>query len=120
MEVPELDIEDRSKIWDAMQMIYMDTDPKYELDYIARVCVESKYTNQELRDILFFEVLPSVRFNLLMFPAPEWCGFETEWLIKRVLDKHRFGRRKPILFRFYTSTWWKKLEDKIEYVRKYS
>jgi len=120
MKAPELDIEDRSKIWDSMQMLFMDTDPEFEIEYIAAVCAGSKYTSDELEAILFNEVLPACRFNLNMFPAPEWCGFEINWLIERVLKKHRYNRRKPIWFRFYTNQWWKKIKVEIEQLRRYS
>ncbi|GAB2877740.1 hypothetical protein ACCI51_08445 [Microbulbifer echini] len=113
MKTPEKDIEDRLKVWDAMQMLYMDTDPDYEINYIAKVCTSSKYTIQDLKSILFQEVLPACRFNLIMQPAPEWAGFEINWLKKRVLSKHRFGKRRPILLRKYTSDLWEKIETNI-------
>lgn len=118
MQSPEQDVTDRSPVWDALQMLYMDTDVSLSYDYIIKICASSKYSLQELDEILYNEVLPAVRFNMLMLPAPEWQGFELEWLKQRVLKKHRFGRRRPIWFRLYTSLHWKKVRPKIESARQ--
>jgi len=98
-------------------MLYMDTDPNCELDRIAKVCASSKYSLEELELILFNEVFPACRFNMLMPPAPEWCGFEIDWLTKRVIQKHRHGKRKLLFLRYYTSCWWKKLRPRIKDAR---
>lgn len=117
MKPPEADIANRAEIWDAMQMLYMDTDPALEIAYIARVCAESSYTVDELALILFNEVLPACRFNLGYLVAPQWAGFEKKWLINRVLQTHRFNKRKPLWFRSYTKTWWSQLKAEIERLR---
>ncbi|MEM8816556.1 MAG: hypothetical protein AAGE85_12070 [Pseudomonadota bacterium] len=109
MKPPEQDIEDRAPLWDALQMLFMDTDVTLSYEHIVRTCKSSKYSIDEVEDILFNEVMPAVRFNLLMLPAPEWCGFDVEWLKDRVLKKHRFGRRRPLWFRRYTDGHWKAL-----------
>jgi hypothetical protein len=114
MQSPENDIEDRTPVWDALQMLFMDTDVSLSYDYIVKTCVSSKYTVDDIEEILFNEVMPAVRFNLLMLPAPEWCGFDVEWLKKRVLKKHRFGKRRPLVCRVYTNSHWKKLRSRIE------
>jgi tRNA A37 N6-isopentenylltransferase MiaA len=73
---------------------------------------------KELDRILYNEVMPALRFNMLMLPAPEWQGFEIEWLKRRILKKHRFGRRQPIWFRAYTTLHWSKLRPRIEEARQ--
>lgn len=113
MQRPEDDIAGRTPVWDALQMIFMDTDVSLSYDYIIETCRSSKYSVDEIESILFNEIMPAVRFNLLMLPAPEWCGFEIEWLKKQVLAKHRFGRRRPFWFRLYTRYHWKKLKPRI-------
>lgn len=115
MEHPSNDIEDRKPIWDAMQMFWMDTDPSLFLDSTAEVCSKSKYSIEELSLIYWNEVRPAVSFNMLLFPAPEWAGFEINWLIERILKKHKYGRRLPI-FRLhpYSNSWWNKLKRKIQ------
>ena len=115
---PELDIEARVPIWDSMQMIYMDTDPQSELEGIAIVCAQSKYTIDELGEILFNEVRPAAQFNLGLIPAPEWRGFETQWLKERIIETHKFGKPKPKFFARYTKEWWNKLVPLIEEKRE--
>jgi len=118
MDHPEQDIVDRTPVWDCMQDLFMDTDVSLSYDYIAQRCAESKFSNQELEAILFNEVLPAMKFNMLDFPAPEWAGFKTEWVVKRVLQKHRFGKRKPWLFYRYTNSHWQMILPKIEKIRE--
>ena len=113
MQSPELDIADRTPVWDALQMLFMDTDVSLSYDLIVETCRSSKYSVDEIEAILFNEVMPAVRFNMLMLPAPEWCGFEVEWLKNRVLKKHRYGKWRPLWFRTYTQGHWKKLRPRI-------
>ena len=110
---PEVDVEDRTSIWDALQMLYMDTDVTLSYDHIVETCRLSKYTPDEIEEILFNEVMPAVGFNMLMLPAPEWCGFERKWLVARVLKKHRFGKSRPWFFRIYTNAHWKKIRPRV-------
>ncbi|MHB8138051.1 MAG: DUF7079 family protein [Smithellaceae bacterium] len=110
MEQPERDIEDRKIIWDYMQNFWMDTDPAILLPRVAQVCAESKYSLDELELIFWNEVRPAVKFNMLMLPAPEWAGFEINWLTNRILKKHRFGKKLPVKWLHpYSNSWWKKL-----------
>jgi hypothetical protein len=111
---PGEDIDDRALIWNQMQMFWMDTDPGIFLPEIARACAESKYSIDELKAIFWNEVRPAVAFNLWMLPAPEWTGFELEWLKGRVLKKARFGR--PVRLTWlspYAADWWRKLNQAI-------
>ena len=120
MKPPELDIEARTPIWDQMQMLYMDTDPGIVLHEIAAACARSPYSIDDLERILFNEVLTACRFNLFSL-AGEWQGFELEWLVKRVLKKHRFDRRKPFVLRWYTESWWRpRLKPEIVRLREAS
>ena len=114
MKPPEQDLTDRVPVWDEFHMLFMDTDVTLWHDRIVEVCIKSKYSVDELEAILFNEVLPGLRFNLWLFPAPEWRGFETEWLKQRILNKHRFGKRRPLLGRRYTQRHWRQLRPRIE------
>ncbi len=109
---PEQDVERRMPVWGQLQMLFMDTDPHDFLDEIAEVCARSPYGLDEIEAILFNEVLPACRFNLLSV-AGEWRGIDAGWLKNRILEKHRFGKRRPWLSRRYTTTWWRKLEPRI-------
>jgi len=110
---PEQDIESRSVIWGSMQMLFMDTDPEFELEHIAKVCASSMYTLTELEEILFNEVQPSLRSNIFMNTTPEWRGFDTESLIELVLKKHRFRKRRQLFFSAYSKEYWLKLKSLI-------
>jgi hypothetical protein len=119
MQSPELDIEDRKPIWDLMQYFWMDTDPNILLPKIVEVCVNSKYSLGDIEAIFWNEVYPAVSFNMLLFPAPEWAGFEINWLVERILKKNRYGRRLPWRWLSpYSNSWWKKLSAEILDKRK--
>ncbi len=118
MKRPEEDIDDRTPIWDLLQDLFMDTDVTLSYAPISKACASSKYTLDELEKILFNEVLPALKFNMFDLPAPEWVGFQTEWLVSRILKKHRFGKRKPWILRRYTNFHWVALKPLIEEARK--
>jgi hypothetical protein len=101
-----------------MQDLYMDTDVTLSYDFIAQRCAGSKYNIDELESILFNEVLPALRFNMFILPAPEWAGFQSDWLVKRVLAQHRFGKRKPWILRRYTQDHWTLIRQKIQEIRQ--
>ncbi len=117
MENPEADIVDRTPIWDCMQDLFMDTDVTLSYEFIAKRCAESKYSIDELEKILFNEVLPALRFNMFALPAPEWAGFQTEWLVKRVIEKHRFGKSRPWVLRRYAQQHWDLIKPAIAGLR---
>ncbi|MFC0350370.1 DUF7079 family protein [Undibacterium danionis] len=118
MNPPEQDVEDRTPIWDCMQDLYMDTDVTLSYNFIAQKCADSKYSIEELERILFNEVLPALRFNMFDLPAPEWAGFPIDWVVKRVLSKHRFGKRKPWILRSYTQIHWHEVRQLIQETRQ--
>ena len=118
MKAPEDDLERRRPIWDCMQMLWMDTDPAAELDYIVQVCADSDYSLADLQAIYWNEVRPAVAFNLWMLPAPEWAGFEIEWLTARILRRSRFGRRLPRPWLHPNAArWWRQIEAAIRQLR---
>ncbi len=119
MKPPEQDIENRKPVWDVLQMIYMDTDVDLELPYIARICAASPYSLEELKDILFKEVFPACRSNFYYPVAPEWKGYQIDWLTQTILKKQRHGKTsRLILFHAYTASYWRKLEQQIRKIRE--
>lgn len=115
---PADDVDDRSRVWDALQYFWMDTDPAELLPDIARTCAGSKYSTAELEAIFWNEIRPAVAFNLRIPTAPEWAGFDRDWLIARVLATHRFG--KPLPWRWLhrdTRHWWERLRAAVEALR---
>lgn len=117
MKPPQDDLDARGPLWNSMQMLFVDTDPEEFLDEIADVCARSQYSLEEIEDILFQEVLPACRGNLLALPAPEWTGVDAATLRRRILAKHRFGRSRPLLYRGYTRGWWMRIEPRIRALR---
>jgi hypothetical protein len=93
MTSPESDLESRLAVWDELQMIFMRTDPALFLGSMADACARSPYTIEEIEEILFNEVLPACRFNLLSAEWPKSQGFDPEWLKTRILKKHRSAVR---------------------------
>jgi len=120
MKPIEQDLPCRQPVWEALQMFYMDTNRSHELPRVAQVCAESPYTVAELRSILFSEVFPACRSNLspLTWPAPEWAGFDRDWLTDRVLLKHRHGKRPLVMGWLHTAYWWARLRPKILALRE--
>ena len=120
MDAPENNLPDRKPIWDFMQNVWMDTDPGILLPRVAEMCARSKYSVDDLEAIFWNEVRPAVSFNLCMLPAPEWAGFEINWLTDRVLRKHRYGRSLPIKWLHpYANSWWQKLRGRILEIRAF-
>lgn len=121
MDHPSRNLDDRAVIWNHMQMFWMDTDPSKEVKGAARVCASSKYSLAELEAIFWNEVRPAVSFNMWLLPAPEWAGFEIEWLKNRVLERHRFGTALPWkMLHPYSYIWWHRLRHAIFVVRRAS
>ena len=121
MNSPEQDLENRRPVWDALQMIFMDTDVSYEIPRMAEVCAQSPYRLEELREILFLEVFPACRFNVNPFlagVAPEWSGFDINWLTERILRTHRHGKRRLLVGHRHTRQWWAQLAREIARIRE--
>ena len=114
------DSSDRRPIWQAMQMLFMDTHEERELMNIARICAASKYTLSELEAILYDEVFPACRRNLLILPAPGWGRIRPNELAERIRKKHRHGRPRLLLFRHQVNRWWCCLEAEIARLRSQS
>lgn len=109
MKPPEDDLDARRPVWDAMQMLYMDVDPADWIAAVARVAAASAYSLEELERILVDEVKPACP-SAWSGPAPEWRGYEIDELVRRILEKHRFGRRRPFLGRRADRELWRLLE----------
>lgn len=94
MKLPGEDVEKRAPVWEAFGEFFLDNVPN--LDYVARVCAESPYSLKELDQILFSEVWPAPFANLASM-AGEWAGWNREWLVARVIEKHKTNS---------SSFWW--------------
>ena len=115
---PEDDLEARKSAWDAMHVLFLDTDVDgLYLDDAARKCAETRYSLEDLELIFWREVYPTMRSNLWDV-AGAWAPFNGQDLKAAILKRHRFGRR--IWFRSlrsYPTEYWGKLSAKIIQLR---
>jgi hypothetical protein len=88
----------RKAVWIALSDLFLDTDVSLAYGYIGRVCADSAFTLDELKEILMDEVAPVCSRNLLSV-AGEWSGFEEEWLVSAIREgiKVRQGIFRKIL-----------------------
>ena len=76
------EIESRRPVWEALSELFLDTElDETDFQRIAMCLAESPYGIGELEDILRFEVLPKLKWNL-MCVAGEWAGFDRDWLVE--------------------------------------
>lgn len=116
MKHPKKDLVNRQHIWDAMHVLWLDTDVEgFYFSYAVDICVQSKYSIDELKRIYWHEVYPTLRFNLMPWDvAGEWYPVDIESLSEEILKRHKF--RKPIFFkrlRRYAFQYWDRLEKNI-------
>jgi len=74
----------RLKIWQALSELFLDTEVEdATFARIARVVLETGYSAQEVRNILWNEVFPVLEANLRSM-AGEWAGWPDEWLLEHL------------------------------------
>src|SRR5262245_44838979 len=120
MRAIEDDLQNRRPVWDALQMMLMDTSLRHELPRMAKTCAQSPYSLEELRTILLAEVLPACRSNfnpLATGVAPEWCGYNIDWLTQRIISKNRHGKSPVLLGRLSAILIWRRLKARIQRLR---
>jgi hypothetical protein len=74
---------ERRQLWSAMSDLYLDTEVRWDLPWLARRMAESDFSRTELERIFKFEVTPVVHGNMLDV-AGEWAGFQDEWLFQAI------------------------------------
>ncbi|MEP6020701.1 MAG: hypothetical protein ABJ251_19685 [Paracoccaceae bacterium] len=118
MKRPEDDLEARKEVWDAMHVLWLDTDVEgIHLATSAQCCAKTAYTIAELEHIYWHEVYPVMRSNLWSV-AGEWQPLELDALSAEILKRHRFGRAIWFKrFRHEANENWKQLRSKIEAAR---
>ena len=109
MKAPVEDLENRLPVWEACSELYLDTDLDHaDHQRIGGVFARSRYSMEELNEIMFNEVWPALGPNLLSI-AGEWRGWKTEALKELILQKYRPGWHLPWrlhpLKRFFCKDW---------------
>lgn len=108
------DLARRRPVWSVLSELYLDTELS-ETDHarISAVLIESRYSVDELEEILYRELHPTLHSNLLSMTG-EWAGFDEGWLEEKILD--RGPRRKA--FAIVPGKWmvrgdWKALQARL-------
>jgi hypothetical protein len=78
-----MDFTPRQRLWIALSDLFLDTDVSLSYDHILEVMTQTGFTDDEVQEILLYEVEPALCFNLYDV-AGEWAGFEEHWLIDRI------------------------------------
>lgn len=95
----EQQIQARLPLWDALSTLWLDTEvTELDLEWIARVMVDSGLTIQELWRVYSYEVAPVVYKNRYSFVG-QWSGFSTDWLRSEIVHNLR---DRPLRTRFWT------------------
>jgi hypothetical protein len=95
MTHPEGDLANRRPVWEALSDLFLDTELTDDVrEGLARRLAASPYTIEELRAILYDEVYPACKSNLLSV-AGVWTGFDLDWLENEILT-HRRAWRWPL------------------------
>jgi hypothetical protein len=61
----------RRPVWDAMSDLFLDTETRWSVPYVARRCAESGYDDEVLERVFWAEVFPEAIGNLTQV-AGEW------------------------------------------------
>ncbi len=93
MELTENEIVHRRPVWDALSTLFLDTDVSLSREFRATTLAQSKYSIEELQEILVSEIYPICRTNLLQI-AGEWAGFDVDWL------ENKIRKRNSSIFKF--------------------
>ncbi len=111
--------EQRVAVWEALSELFLDTVlTASAIDSTARRLAESSYSISEIRNILYYEVYPICKWNLLSV-AGEWAFFDREWLIEKISPKlnKRPLLRFPPVFKFMFRFEWLQIEKQIKQYR---
>ena len=66
------ELERRKPVWDAMSDVFLDTETRWSMPYVAHVLVQSGYDAEQLDAIWWREIVPECAWNLLQV-AGEWA-----------------------------------------------
>jgi hypothetical protein len=116
----ELQIQERMPVWDALSEFFLDTElHPDDQERIAKVLAASRYSEQDLDEILNYEVYPACKWNLLCV-AGAWAGFHSDWIKESMAPRYN---RRPLLKLGFRWQWmfvhhWNKVRERIGELRK--
>lgn len=88
------ELERRRPVWDAMSDVFLDTETRWSMPYVAYVLTASGYSREELDSIWSNEIIPECAWNLLQL-AGEWALLVVD---ETALAERAAGKR-PLLER---------------------
>jgi hypothetical protein len=65
----------RRPLWQSMSDLFLDTETRWDVPFVARRCAESGYDDTILERIFWIEVFPEAIGNTLSI-AGEWCALD--------------------------------------------
>ena len=79
--------DERLSVWRVLSDLFLDTElMNADYEFISNTLVDSNYSLQELEAILYYEVYPVCKYNLLSF-AGEWVGFGDDWIMENIAPR---------------------------------
>jgi hypothetical protein len=79
--------DERFPVWDALSEFFLDTELQpSDYERISDTLAQSRYSVQELGDILYYEVYPECKWNMFCV-AGEWAGFHPDWIMQRIAPR---------------------------------
>ena len=109
----------RFPVWESLSELFLDTEiTECTRAHIASVLANSEYSLEVLQDILYYEVYPVLKYNLLSV-AGEWAGFNREWLIESLVPKinKRSMFSLPLFNKWMFDKEWKEIYLRISSLR---
>lgn len=82
------DVERKRPVWQAMAQLFLDTEVRWSVPWVARVAAESGYRDAELEQIWKYEVTPEFAWNLWQVAG--------EWALLEVDDGRMTGRARRV------------------------
>jgi hypothetical protein len=83
------------EVREAMADLFLDTEVRHDVPYVARLCVQAGLTIADARTIWCYEVAPVVGPNLFAV-AGAWAGWDSGWLKERCA-RQRLVRQVPLV-----------------------
>ncbi len=86
----------KERLWIALSDLFLDTEVRWSLPYVARVAVEEGFSWNQVCHILDAEVTPVLGPNLSDV-AGEWAGFPEDWLLAQLRQSSGVENGKRLL-----------------------
>jgi hypothetical protein len=112
-------VQKRLPVWKALSEFFLDTEltPK-ELERIAQELAKTCYSEDELEQILAYEVCPGCRVNMFLWA---WIAFDEDWLLARInpyLGKRSWFMKLLVgMNRWMYQHYWKRVKPRILEIR---